>query len=188
MVTGWALIVMPRSFSRSIESSNCSSMSRVVIVPVRCSNLSESVVFPWSIWAMMLKFLMCAASIFYNAVTSERVTGDASASVYHSTLAACLWRPRRYADFHGIKEDLCRTPNPNEEGSIARKLPSSRDWLERPASNQKRQKRQAHQKLCQYREVCGPSRQRRGVRLSFLPLFDHRRTEEIGRASCRERV
>ncbi len=72
------------------------------------------------------------------------LTGDASASVYHSTLAACLWRPRRYADFHGIKEDLRRTPNPNEEGSIARKLPSSRDWLERPASNQKRQKRQAH--------------------------------------------
>ena len=28
-----------------------------------CSSRSESVVLPWSMWAMMLKFLMCAASI-----------------------------------------------------------------------------------------------------------------------------
>src|ERR1051326_7051105 len=54
---------MPRSFSRSIESSNWSSISRVVMVPVRCSKRSESVVFPWSIWAMMLVFKMDAAHI-----------------------------------------------------------------------------------------------------------------------------
>src|ERR1017187_4815678 len=63
MVTGCALMLMPRSFSRSIESSSCASMSRVAMVPVRCKSRSESVVFPWSIWAMMLKFRMCAASI-----------------------------------------------------------------------------------------------------------------------------
>src|ERR1035437_9563506 len=45
MVTGCALMVMPRSFSRSIESSSWSSISRVVMVPVRCSSRSESVVF-----------------------------------------------------------------------------------------------------------------------------------------------
>jgi hypothetical protein len=49
--------------SRSMASSNCSDMSRVAIVPVMCNNRSESVVFPWSMWAMMLKLRMCAASI-----------------------------------------------------------------------------------------------------------------------------
>ena len=39
-------MVIPRSRSRSIESSNWSSMSRVAMVPVRCSKRSESVVFP----------------------------------------------------------------------------------------------------------------------------------------------
>ena len=63
MVTGCALMVIPRSFTRSMPSSNWSSMSRSEMVPVRKSRRSESVVFPWSIWAMMLKFLMCAASI-----------------------------------------------------------------------------------------------------------------------------
>src|SRR6059058_3570313 len=63
MVTGWALMVMPRSRSRSIESSNCSCMSRSEMVPVRWSKRSDSVVFPWSMWAMMLKLRMCAASI-----------------------------------------------------------------------------------------------------------------------------
>ena len=33
-------------------------MSRVATVPVRCNNRSESVVFPWSMWAMMLKLRM----------------------------------------------------------------------------------------------------------------------------------
>ena len=55
IATGCALIVMPRSRSRSIESSNWSCFSRMWIVPVRSSNRSESVVFPWSIWAMMQK-------------------------------------------------------------------------------------------------------------------------------------
>src|SRR5262245_41744302 len=38
-------------------------MSRVAMVPVRCNNRSESVVLPWSMWAIMLKFLMCDTSI-----------------------------------------------------------------------------------------------------------------------------
>src|SRR5437667_439181 len=46
IVTGCALMVMPRSRSRSIESSNCSCISRSEMVPVRCSRRSESVVFP----------------------------------------------------------------------------------------------------------------------------------------------
>src|ERR1700693_313315 len=54
-VTGCILIVMPRSRSRSIASSTCSSICRRPIVLVTSSKRSESVVFPWSMWAMMQK-------------------------------------------------------------------------------------------------------------------------------------
>jgi hypothetical protein len=46
----------------------------VLIVPVRCSNRTESVVFPWSMWAMMLKLRMCAASIFQSETRED--TGE----------------------------------------------------------------------------------------------------------------
>ena len=51
-------MVMPRSRSRSIASSNWSCLSRSVIVRVNSSRRSESVVFPWSMWAMIEKFLV----------------------------------------------------------------------------------------------------------------------------------
>src|SRR5574341_1177993 len=46
---------MPRSRSRSIESRNCSVISRLLSAPVRSSRRSESVVLPWSMWAMIEK-------------------------------------------------------------------------------------------------------------------------------------
>src|SRR2546421_7512288 len=52
MRTAWALMVMPRSRSRSSWSSTCSTMSRGATVPVNSSKRSESVVLPWSTWAM----------------------------------------------------------------------------------------------------------------------------------------
>jgi len=52
---GVLLIVMPRSRSRSIESRNCSVISRWLSAPVRSSRRSESVVLPWSMWAMIEK-------------------------------------------------------------------------------------------------------------------------------------
>ena len=52
----WLLIVMPLSFSRSISSSICPSVTFIVLV---CSNRrSAKVDLPWSIWAMMQKFLV----------------------------------------------------------------------------------------------------------------------------------
>src|SRR5919199_845659 len=49
-------MVMPRSRSMSIESRNCSRMSRGSTAPHSSRIRSDSVVFPWSMWLMMAKF------------------------------------------------------------------------------------------------------------------------------------
>src|SRR5258708_39921246 len=56
-------MVMTRSRSRSMESRNCSVISREVKAPVRSIRRSERVVLPWSMWAMMEKFRMRARSV-----------------------------------------------------------------------------------------------------------------------------
>ena len=53
--TFWALMVMPRSRSRSIESRYWARMSRGSTAPVSSRMRSASVDFPWSTWATMLK-------------------------------------------------------------------------------------------------------------------------------------
>ena len=61
----FALMVIPRSRSRSIESSTCSCplISRDVNAPVDSINRSASVDFPWSMCAMMQKLRMNFGSI-----------------------------------------------------------------------------------------------------------------------------
>src|SRR5208282_4956755 len=89
-------MVMPRSRSRSIASSNCSDMSRVAMVPVMCNRRSESVVLPWSMWAMMLKFLMCAASMCASnrgiGFTMQRIRAqqDNRKAVEEKEICQCL--------------------------------------------------------------------------------------------------
>ena len=61
--TVWALMVMPRSRSMSMESSSCSFMSRSATVPVDWISRSASVDLPWSMWATMEKLRMCAVSV-----------------------------------------------------------------------------------------------------------------------------
>ena len=51
-------MVMPRSRSRSIESSTCSIISRCDSAPVTSSSRSASVDLPWSMCAMMEKLRM----------------------------------------------------------------------------------------------------------------------------------
>src|SRR3954467_1294714 len=58
MRTAWDLIVIPRSRSRSIESSSCSRMSREATVWVISRMRSASVDLPWSMWAMIEKLRM----------------------------------------------------------------------------------------------------------------------------------
>src|ERR1700677_1338733 len=53
-----ALMVMPRSRSRSMESSTCDCISRWLSAPVSSSKRSASVDLPWSICAMMQKLRM----------------------------------------------------------------------------------------------------------------------------------
>src|SRR5689334_22312686 len=59
----FALIVMPRSRSRSMESSTCSCISRSESAPVISSKRSASVDLPWSMCAMMQKFRMNCGSM-----------------------------------------------------------------------------------------------------------------------------
>src|SRR5712692_2462298 len=53
-----ALMVIPRSRSRSIESSTCALISRWESAPVSSSSRSASVDFPWSMCAIMQKLRM----------------------------------------------------------------------------------------------------------------------------------
>src|SRR6185369_439120 len=59
-------MVMPRSRSRSMESSTCASISRDVRPPVRSMMRSASVDLPWSMWAMMEKLRMWSMSLPRN--------------------------------------------------------------------------------------------------------------------------
>src|SRR3954468_63831 len=51
-------MVMPRSRSRSIESSSCGRCLRASTAPVTSRMRSASVDLPWSMWAMIEKFRM----------------------------------------------------------------------------------------------------------------------------------
>src|SRR5207249_1804929 len=52
--TFWALMVMPRSRSMSMESRNCSRMSRGSTAPHSSRMRSVRVVLPWSMWLSVL--------------------------------------------------------------------------------------------------------------------------------------
>src|SRR5205814_7837158 len=67
----FALMVMPRSFSKSMESSTCADISRWVRPPVSSIRRSASVDLPWSICAMMQKLRMKRGSIFYGELQVE---------------------------------------------------------------------------------------------------------------------
>ena len=67
-----ALIVMPRSRSRSIESSTWSTAFLASIVPVRDSRRSASVDLPWSMWATMEKLRMRAMAHPAQNITPRR--------------------------------------------------------------------------------------------------------------------
>src|SRR3954453_19723943 len=61
--TFWALMVMPRSRSMSIESRYCSRMSRASTAPVSSRMRSDSVDLPWSIWAMIERLRMRSRAV-----------------------------------------------------------------------------------------------------------------------------
>src|SRR5438874_1623854 len=82
--TFWALMVMPRSRSMSIESRNCSRMSRALTAPHSSRIRSDSVVFPWSMWLMMAKFRVRSWGI--TAHHSRRAGGGGPSAVAEDPL------------------------------------------------------------------------------------------------------
>jgi hypothetical protein len=68
ILTGCIFIVMPRSRSNSIESNTWSRILLFSIVPVSSSILSARVDLPWSMCAIIEKFLMFFILLFYVVV------------------------------------------------------------------------------------------------------------------------
>src|ERR1700680_4914493 len=77
-------MVIPRSRSRSMASSSCSSISRFSTVLVNSSSRSERVVLPWSMCAMMQKLRTCAGPCVATA-DSRWITSalEAKVGLYH---------------------------------------------------------------------------------------------------------
>src|SRR3954469_15386825 len=111
---------MPRSRSRSIESSTCARMYRGSTVCVISRMRSASVDFPWSMWAMIEKLRMWSCA----AMRPSRIGGGsarAPAQPPHDDLLEPLGlgnalhqhrgrvdgepRERRDADGHDLRRD-----------------------------------------------------------------------------------
>ena len=70
--TAWALIVIPRSRSRSMLSSTWSRMSRSATVPVTSRMRSASVDLPWSMCAMIEKLRIRLWSMAKSAASGAQ--------------------------------------------------------------------------------------------------------------------
>src|SRR4051794_10870317 len=75
---------MPRSRSRSMESSSCGRWSRGSTAPVISRMRSASVDFPWSMWAMIEKLRMLAA----GAATDSSMAMESDMEVVRAVFAA----------------------------------------------------------------------------------------------------
>src|SRR6266403_1579397 len=106
----FALMVMPRSRSRSMESRTCSCISRWVSAPVISSRRSASVDLPWSMCAMMQKFRMNFGSIFLAYQFAQlwaRFEGRVSLHAHH-------WRKEKWRNKSRTRQlrfVSCRTPS-----------------------------------------------------------------------------
>src|SRR5882757_4358924 len=67
--TFWALIVMPRSRSMSIELRYWARMSRASTAPVYSRMRSARVDFPWSMWAITLMLRMASGRVIACTLT-----------------------------------------------------------------------------------------------------------------------
>ena len=81
----WDLIVMPFSRSKSILSRVCACSSLCPTVPVNSNNRSDSVLLPWSMWAITEKFLMYCMSFIAgkDTIFSSRGGIDLEVGVYN---------------------------------------------------------------------------------------------------------
>src|SRR5688500_1285001 len=84
----WALIVMPFSRSRSILSRTWACIWREVSVPVNSKSRSASVLFPWSICAIMQKLRMFSIPVSVPQMWTAKV------GIYWPDVAKNAGRPR----------------------------------------------------------------------------------------------
>src|SRR5262245_30546716 len=96
MRTGWLLMVMPRSRSRSMLSSTCACMSLAASVPVSSRKRSASVDLPWSMCATMQKLRMRVGSMLRARRQGCWLSGLESQLERRACAAG-----RRRADLHG---------------------------------------------------------------------------------------
>ena len=103
--TGWALIVMPRSRSRSISSSSCSFISRRLTVPVSSSSRSANVLLPWSMCATIEKLRMYLGSVMEEGY-GGRDAGDRDSVAGRVRMLAWPGEFRSNAEFGRLGESL----------------------------------------------------------------------------------
>src|SRR3972149_3938510 len=104
MRTVCCLIVIPRSRSRSMESSTWSTAFLGSIAPVRASSRSARVDLPWSMWATMEKFRI------RESATKFRISGDDFVSRDYGAGGA----PRALSDHGPRAHHACR-----DDGGLA---------------------------------------------------------------------
>src|SRR5471032_392015 len=92
-----ALMVMPRSRSRSIESSTCASISRSDKPPHNWMMRSARVDLPWSMWAMMEKLRMLFINRYKKRIETTAGTGRTLGSVQPARNTKKALRAGRYA-------------------------------------------------------------------------------------------
>src|SRR3989338_2864836 len=115
MRTGLSLMVIPFSFSSSIESKNCVVILLVAMVFVISKSRSANVDFPWSICAMIQKFLMCSWDIMcsdylFSAQTSIDIQQKSALwgrKLYEISILALflIYQQSFAATFHGVLPD-----------------------------------------------------------------------------------
>ena len=78
-----ALMVIPRSLSKSMESRTWATIFLALTAPVYSNNRSARVDFPWSIWAMIQKFRIRAWSMKTSSLSGTMMIVPALAGLLY---------------------------------------------------------------------------------------------------------
>src|SRR5580704_366039 len=108
--TFWALMVIPRSRSRSMESRYCSRMRRGSTAWVSSRMRSDNVDFPWSTWLMIEKLRMSSGATTPSMLPSRprRAVPTVWLVLWPAPEATCLWSVRVEGRMANIKSQIKR--------------------------------------------------------------------------------
>ncbi len=135
-------MVMPRSRSMSIRSRYWARISRSATTPVSCSIRSASVDLPWSMWAMMQKFRICAGAVkvwsakllmgisWYRCGAGcfqriERRPSRHNRAPVELHLCSGIWRPpwKTFQRFWASPRTWCSTRRPSSSANCSSPTP-----------------------------------------------------------------